>query len=258
MPSANPVCRFLTFFSLVAGVSGQALADRGELWSFRQEIEAGEQIPVAAFMFPESQDVLLQARCDRLTHNFMIEYFPGKEISQSSEDTFLTIKGDSIIYPIRAEVIDLGVVGWSRPTSRLLDALHQPGGFRIAVPAEREPLNVGRAEPLQRVAELCQAINSTEPKEFEANRALGARPRTYVTVTLPEPSSPPRERLEISATSARYENLSGQMTLEYAGRTPDDLGGETSGADVYRVANAEQFFALNGREKLNCSEPILG
>jgi len=77
---------------------------------------------------------------------------------------------------------------------------------------------------------------------------LGPESLTYTSVG--NPLTAPLGTMQLSGTSASFEDHKGQMTLEYAGELPKFSGYRIasdflSGARVYRVTNADQYFKDN-------------
>ena len=233
-------------FALLGMVSLSAPAlpfDRDVLWRLGSVTDGRETFPEATFGFP-GREPILRAGCSRLTHNLEIRYATDAPIPARLGDLEVIIEGAARKHVLRAERIEGGVLAWTRPTPALLTALHQDGGLALVLPYQREALEIGRAEPLRRVAELCRALNIVPPEDFASGRILDAELRVFAT----DPGTSVRfpGRLEISATVARYQPLAGEMPLEYAGRMPaGSYGGALRGAEVYRVVNAQAFIALN-------------
>jgi hypothetical protein len=61
--------------------------------------------------------------------------------------------------------------------------------------------------------------------------------------------------LRLSNQRAQFAAFDGEMRLEHAGAMPDAAGPELAGAQVYRITNAEDFFARNAGRNAFCSEP---
>jgi hypothetical protein len=129
---------------------------RDQLWQFHSMTEEGETLPTATFGFPERAPIL-RAGCDPLTHDVYISY-PDGPIPDRLGELKLVIEGRSLDYAMRAERVAGGVHAWSPPTPDLLAALHQDSVLQLRLPYQREPLGIGRAQPLRRVAELCGAL----------------------------------------------------------------------------------------------------
>jgi hypothetical protein len=61
--------------------------------------------------------------------------------------------------------------------------------------------------------------------------------------------------LTLSTDHARFSKRKGIMDIEFAGTMPENKNFELSGAAVYRVKNAQQYFELNGGANGMCPEP---
>lgn len=62
-------------------------------------------------------------------------------------------------------------------------------------------------------------------------------------------------RLWLGSDHARLEAFEGELRLEYVGAAPEAAGPQLAGASVYRVKNAEAYFARNRSRGLFCDQP---
>lgn len=102
---------------------------------------------------------------------------------------------------------------------------------------------------------LAPSSPNLTPPELRADTAtlsapapLSAEPLNYISVG--NPLRAPLGAMQLSSTLASFEMYKGSMTLEYAGELPKFSGYRIasdflSGALVYRVTNAEQYFQDN-------------
>lgn len=61
--------------------------------------------------------------------------------------------------------------------------------------------------------------------------------------------------LQLGRTSARIAAFAGSMHLERAGVMSTSAGSDLAGAEVFRIDNAEDYFARNTGHNAFCSEP---
>ena len=61
--------------------------------------------------------------------------------------------------------------------------------------------------------------------------------------------------LDFDNRSLQLEALKGDMKLEYVGALPETAGEDLAGAAVYRIKNADKFYAANKAQNNFCSEP---
>lgn len=62
--------------------------------------------------------------------------------------------------------------------------------------------------------------------------------------------------LEFNNRELRLETLEGPMQLEYVGALGEVAGENLAGAAVYRIKNADKFFARNHERKDFCPQPV--
>jgi hypothetical protein len=62
--------------------------------------------------------------------------------------------------------------------------------------------------------------------------------------------------LQFNNRELRLEALDGPMKLEYVGSLPEMAGEDLAGAAVYRIKNADKFFARNRDRKAFCRQPV--
>jgi hypothetical protein len=62
--------------------------------------------------------------------------------------------------------------------------------------------------------------------------------------------------LQLSTTSARFTKRAGEMTLKRVGKMTTSADFELSGATIYRVVNARQYFRGNARANGFCPRPV--
>jgi hypothetical protein len=105
-----------------------------------------------------------------------------------------------------------------------------------------------RLEPPPLEAPPSAAPSSEAPVADLTPLELGAETLTYTSTGTPLAS--PLGTMRLSNSFAAFEQYKGHMTLEFAGFLPNYPGYRIaseflSGASVYRVTNAEQFFSDN-------------
>lgn len=123
--------------------------------------ESGETLLAATFGANGGR--MLHVGCDRPNHNLEIRY-PAAPIPVRLGDIEVVIEGGEGTHLMRAERIAGGVRAWAPVTAELLAALRQDGPLRLVLPYQREPLEIGRAEPLRLVAESCRARGDRAPE----------------------------------------------------------------------------------------------
>ena len=102
---------------------------------------------------------------------------------------------------------------------------------------------------------LAPSSPNTAPPDLRSDTPILSAPAPLSAETLKytsvgNPLASPMGTMELSSTLASFEMYRGSMTLEYAGELPKFSGYRIasdffSGALVYRVTNAEQYFQDN-------------
>jgi hypothetical protein len=138
---------------VVSCLSTPAAADRDDQWIFRQTLGSGSDKPTAIFLSWEYSAVLFRATCDRSTHDIVLEYFGDGAIPLAASDKLG-------IYGTEAAMLDTQLINGvleGRVSADLFLAISGVAELEIDAPNEMgEPWYVGRAEPLRRLARLCQ------------------------------------------------------------------------------------------------------
>jgi len=139
---------------IVLSYQPMAAADNSDdQWIFRQTLASGNDEPTAIFLSWDYGAVLFRATCDRSTHELVLEYFGDGAIPLKASDE-LTIHGTGTAR-LATQFVDGALQG--RIDAALLLAISDTDGLEIDAPNEMgEPWHTGRAEPLQRLARLCQ------------------------------------------------------------------------------------------------------
>jgi hypothetical protein len=61
--------------------------------------------------------------------------------------------------------------------------------------------------------------------------------------------------LEFDNRTLQLEALKGDMKLEYVGALPETAGEELAGAAVFRIKNADKYYAANKSQSSFCPQP---
>src|SRR5262245_53392905 len=110
------------------------------------------------------------------------------------------------------------------------------------------PSSLNTAPPELRSDTPTVTASASPPASVPMPMVLGQELLTYNSVG--NPLGAPLGTMQLSGTSASFEDYKGQMTLEYVGELPQFSGYRIasdflSGARVYRVSNEDQYFKDN-------------
>jgi hypothetical protein len=136
-------------------LSTPAAADRDDQWIFRETLGSGDTEPTAVFLSWDYRDVLFRATCDRSTRELVLEYF-GDGVVPLTAFEQLEIHGRQPVI-LATRLVDGVLVGRIEAGPELLLLISGTEDLEVYAPNQmEEPWYVGRAEPLERLVELCQ------------------------------------------------------------------------------------------------------
>lgn len=158
---------FLASALLLAAVSDLPAAAQGSLpkdtaaareqqWLFRETLGEGQPKPTAVFLSWDYSAVIFLATCDRSSGELVVRnpLQPEDELLQSFT---IKIASRAGTVSLRTVLHDRVLEGRTEITSHLVSVLGAQGDLEIDAPNEMgEPIYVGQAEPLRRVALSCR------------------------------------------------------------------------------------------------------
>ncbi len=129
---------------------------REQQWLFRDTLGSGDAEPTAVFLSWDYSSVVFSAKCDQHSRELVLrsdlEARPDAPALEPME-----ISSDGSTVSLRTTVNAGYLEGRTPVTNELATILRSPRDFEVFIPSEMgEPLHVGRAEPLRRLALTCR------------------------------------------------------------------------------------------------------
>lgn len=144
------------------------LEARAMQWLYREHSGAGQRAPTAIFLSYEYSSVIFRATCGETPGTLELRYFPGLGIG--SRDAIGTLRIDRLppiilargerAITLRTNAEEDFIVGQVVIDPPLLDLLRPTGNHELMIETINEmdePFYVGDAEPLYRLARICNA-----------------------------------------------------------------------------------------------------
>ncbi len=138
------------------GAPEYTVAAREQQWLYRETLGEGTPKPTAIFLSSDYSAVIFTITCDRSSGELVVRN-PLQPEEEPPESFSIKIASDVGTVPLRTVLHDRVLEGRTTITSDLVEILRAEGDLEIDAPNEMdEPLYVGRAEPLRRLALSCR------------------------------------------------------------------------------------------------------
>jgi hypothetical protein len=131
-------------------------AAREQQWFYRDVLGSGQAQPTAVFLSSDYSTVVFSVTCDNRLRELVLR--SRLEVApDASQLEPITISSSSSTVRLRTRVDKDYVEGRTPITKELSNLLRSTGDLEVLVPSEMgEPLYVGRAEPLRKLALTCR------------------------------------------------------------------------------------------------------
>ena len=131
-------------------------ATREQQWLFRETLGEGTPMPTAVFLSWDYSSVIFTTTCDQKSGELVVRN-PLQADDKLPELFMIKIASQAGIVSLRTVRHDRVLEGRTKITSDLVAVLSANGDLEIDLPNEMgEPIYIGQAEPLRRLAITCR------------------------------------------------------------------------------------------------------
>jgi len=130
---------------------------REQQWIYRTVLGSGDQQPTAVFLAWDYSGVIFSATCDKRTGELVLRSEVESKFDAPAVEP-IEISSTASTVRLRTRAVENYLEGRSVLTEELNTILRSKGDLEVFVPSEMgEPLYVGRAAPLRKVALGCRS-----------------------------------------------------------------------------------------------------